>query len=245
VLLKAVQRALKRPRGVSFSQGEWPGAVEKWYNHAEGYYVQRGSSGIFVDVSGRRAKTSPLRAHVSKYLRSAHPGEVKSILARLETSFRTRPLSDREYADAVLNKSQRMAAISRSGTEFNAALAKWLFDDQNWVFLCKNKPGVHREFFGVDAVYLARIRARLAGCKSDVLKNLNDLKMYQNKYGVGILAGDKAAMALLWASQQAVLMDKKKWQAILPLTREDTLLTTTLMPVTQLWEKPVNKIPRM
>jgi hypothetical protein len=263
-LLRAVNRALRPPGRVRMSRNSWLSAVERWYNHALGYFVQRGAVGSFVSSAGKRARQSPLRAHLKKYLGSDYPQEIRSILKALETAFRMTPLTGKEYAEAILNSKQRTTAVSRASPGYDAALAKWLFDDHNWVFLCSNKGGVDREFFAVpttkerqewptgkndwlkgDKSYLARIRRKLAECQKTINGHLNDLKLYQNKMGVGILAGDKAAIALLWASQQAVLSGKAKWQALLPLTKHDNLLKNTLMPIPQLWETPVNKVPKL
>jgi len=60
-----------------------------------------------------------------------------------------------------------------------------------------------------------------------------------------MFAGDKAAKALRWASQQNVLYDKAKWQKLLPLTKHDELLKNTLMPIPQIWETPVDKVPKL
>jgi len=123
-LLRAVDRALKPPRRAKMSRKDWLAGVEKWYNHAQGYFVQKGSSGGFVDGAGNRAAESPLRAHLKKYLGTEYPQKIKAVLRALETAFRTRPLTSKEYAEAVLDSQQRTAAIARAAQGYDAALAR-------------------------------------------------------------------------------------------------------------------------
>ena len=125
----------------------WVAAVEKWYNHALGYYVVRGKVGGFVDAAGKRAWRSPLRTHLKKHLGKDYPRKVKVILKTLKSAFRMKPLTRKEYANSVLISKQRIRAKIRSPSGYDAVLATWLFDDHNWLFLCSKKSGVHGEFF--------------------------------------------------------------------------------------------------
>ena len=261
-LQSEVLRALTPRSGIP--KQNWLSAVEKWYNHAAGFYPMKGATGAFVHSSGKRAKGSPLRNHLRTCLRGEYPLFVTQVVKLLEGAYRLKPLNSSEYADRILTPDQRKTATSRAVAGIESALATWLFDKDNWVYLCSNKTGVTRRFFVEptapersrwpanskdwikgDHTYLARVAAKLAVCRKAVLKNLNDLKQYQNLLGVGMFAGDKAAVLLRHASTQAVLFDKKDWQGLLTHTKHDALLKGTLLPVPQLWETPVDKVPKL
>ena len=247
-----------------------PGKGKAWLRGVERQYAHQNDTALRVINEGTPqeyclfhkkgeflpSRTSPLRVDLKNALGTA----ATDLIAALEGATRLKGLSPKEVAEVHLNQQQRRIATQRAANGKHAALAKWLFDDQNWVQFVSNQgewspsnlgffvlptpeqvkawPGQANASETGDQQYLSQIAGNLLACLQKIDEMIVLSKQSAN---IGIIAGEEAVKQLRGLGTLGLDAYKKVWHAIVKGTRHKRILKNTLLPKPELWTPPTTQ----